>query len=486
MTSPLFSALRQYPNKGISLDNFTQRIEAQLALQTELLSRNPPESMPVWHAKDADSEIVFLRVLTGSNDKDLVEWLYNKCISGYTDFYGDNLLAIAVRCGDEILLNYLHQTNREKLRELALAISNDGNTIFHACAEGGSENNLQIIAQCLGAVFVQLPPDELKLELCASENQNFLVRAPFGIDINQQDNRESGDTPLISAVRNNNPKMVADLIRFGANVHQCNKKGWYPIHVAAEKGFVDIVGVLLGAGAVVNQPTNNVVWGDTPLIRAVRNNNPKMVAHLISFGADVNQCNKNGWYPIHLAAEKGFIEISCILLDAGAVVDQPQDNQWGDTPLIISVSNNKIETVKHLIVRGASVHKCNKKGLYPIYIAADKGFIDIVCVLLDAGADVDQQAINKHGDIYKKALRIAIINNQQKIMQKLIAAGASVWRWRGLPVPPEFLDFLLDNYPHHYLVLVKTEKAELVKMISNRQLIPKSAALIGETISEAK
>ena len=236
MSSPLFIALKQYQNKEISLDEFTQQIEAQLTLQNQLWSGESNESMPVWSAKEVNSEIQFLCALTKSNDPYLLEWLYNKCISGYTNFYGDNLLIIAIERSDEILLNYLHQRNPEKLKELVLATSNEGLYPLHIAVNEG---------------FIEIT--------------DILLSA--GADVNQQADSEWGDTPLISAVHTNNTNMVNHLLARGASVHQCNKKGFYPLHIAAENGFIEITGILLSAGADVNQQEDSE-WGDTPHIQS--------------------------------------------------------------------------------------------------------------------------------------------------------------------------------------------------------------------------
>ena len=278
--------------------------------------------------------------------------------------------------------------------------------------------------------------------------------------------------------------MVSHLLARGASIHQCNKKGFYPLHIVVDEDLTEITDILLNAGAAINQQEDNE-WGDTPLTIAVCANKTSMVSHLLARGASVHQCNKKGFYPLHIAAENGFIEITNILLSAGAAVNQQADNVWGDTPLVTAISNNNANMVSHLIARGASVQLCNKQGCYPIHFAAENGDINIMNILLNEGnAFVDQRLnIKRRPDT---ALTIAIRNKHQQIMQRLVDAGANPKLCKEIEIPQEFFDFLIHHHPDAYLDLMKIEKRELDTKIKNKMPIPKTATLIGETISGIK
>lgn len=66
---------------------------------------------------------------------------------------------------------------------------------------------------------------------------------------------------------------------------------WTPLHHAACAGHVEIVHVLLEAGAAVDAPALN---GATPLMRAIQSSRPSCVDVLLKAGADVNAENKIG------------------------------------------------------------------------------------------------------------------------------------------------------------------------------------------------
>lgn len=89
--------------------------------------------------------------------------------------------------------------------------------------------------------------------------------------------------------RNHENKDTAEfLILEGADVNAKSKSGNTPLHVAAETGLNEIVGLLLDHSADVNARNNS---GETPLDVALKekyNNTEGVVKILLSHGADIN------------------------------------------------------------------------------------------------------------------------------------------------------------------------------------------------------
>lgn len=67
--------------------------------------------------------------------------------------------------------------------------------------------------------------------------------------------------------------------------------GWTPLHHACHAGQLDIIKLLVEAGADVNSPTFS---GATPLMRAIESSRPCCVEYLIKSGATVTAENKSG------------------------------------------------------------------------------------------------------------------------------------------------------------------------------------------------
>lgn len=133
--------------------------------------------------------------------------------------------------------------------------------------------------------------------------------------------------------------------------------GWTPFMVAAERGYLRIVRVLLRHGARVSASTEN---GHTALHISIQNKHLAVSKTLIRAGADLEAnatcCTRGpgkigGYTPLHLAADIGFCEGMMALIGAGANIDSYLNN--GATPLYLSACCGKLEALRVLIRAGA-------------------------------------------------------------------------------------------------------------------------------------
>ena len=68
-------------------------------------------------------------------------------------------------------------------------------------------------------------------------------------------------------------------------------------------------------------------------------------------GVMVNQKNESGWTPLHLAANKGKIEVVETLIAAGADINAVAGNGW--TPLAVAANCGHLQLTTHLRNQGA-------------------------------------------------------------------------------------------------------------------------------------
>ena len=90
--------------------------------------------------------------------------------------------------------------------------------------------------------------------------------------------------------------------------------------------------------------------GHSPLILAAYNNQPLIAQKLIEHGADVNFTFSQG-AAIHGAAFKGYLNVVSLLVNNGAVLDEPDQNKT--TPLIYATLFGHTDVAKFLFERGA-------------------------------------------------------------------------------------------------------------------------------------
>ncbi|XP_023665526.1 histone-lysine N-methyltransferase EHMT2 isoform X7 [Paramormyrops kingsleyae] len=93
---------------------------------------------------------------------------------------------------------------------------------------------------------------------------------------------------------------------------------------------------------------------------------------------------------LHAAAQRGFLEICYLLIQAGAKVDTPDKSLR--TPLLEAIINNHVEVVRYLIQSGACVYHTEDDGSTGLHHAAKLGNLDIVNLLLGTGqVDINAQ-----------------------------------------------------------------------------------------------
>ena len=77
--------------------------------------------------------------------------------------------------------------------------------------------------------------------------------------------------------------------------------------------------------------------------------------------------DKDGSTPLHCAAWNGREDVAAILLDAGADInDHNQNGHWGTTPLHAAAHGNQKQVAALLIARGADLEARNLNGRTPL------------------------------------------------------------------------------------------------------------------------
>ncbi|MCY3538150.1 MAG: ankyrin repeat domain-containing protein [Cyanobacteria bacterium MAG IRC4_bin_6] len=81
---------------------------------------------------------------------------------------------------------------------------------------------------------------------------------------------------------------------------------------------------------------------------------------------------------------KGFAGLSSLASDIGEEQPVPKD---GWTPLHVAADSETLEVIKVLVDGGADLNARNEDGLTPLHVATQERNPEVVKMLLDAGAD---------------------------------------------------------------------------------------------------
>ena len=141
-----------------------------------------------------------------------------------------------------------------------------------------------------------------------------------------------------------------------------------PLMVAVAEEDARMVAVLVKKGADLDRMDQDGV--NSPLIAALLDESSRMVKLLVSLGADVNKANTWGGSPLHFAVCVGCTESAALLIEKGARVNAKADN--GETPLHDAAIFGKNQVAELLIAKGADVNAKGNEGKTPLHIAKDE------------------------------------------------------------------------------------------------------------------
>jgi ankyrin repeat protein len=229
----------------------------------------------------------------------------------------------------------------------------------------------------------------------------------------------------------------------GVDVDLRDDDGMTAISYAAMWNHDSVLNLLhLVGGASLNVQDND---GDTPVIQAAYNNSPDALELLISFGADTSVKNKDGKCALQYALDKQYIKCATILkthLRKKSVLEDESvtpfttsamfacDNkkvravkmEYGAFPLHKSCGAGLMEEVKILIASGLNVEEKNGFGWSPLYYASSRNHPDVMKVLKEAGASLED-VMSHSGDTLAM---VAAENDCPESMAYLIQEGIDI------------------------------------------------------------
>jgi ankyrin repeat protein len=275
-----------------------------------------------------------------------------------------------------------------------------------------------------------------------------------GANVNQTSEYEW--TPLLTATNNRHYRLGKYLMERGANVNLANKGGWTPLYLATDNrnieggdypvpkpdmDHLEYITLLLGhdadpnARAKENTLTRTIFtmqWfyeaGATPFVRAAQSSDTALMQLLLDYGADPFLATDNGDTALTATAGIGWVE--------GVTYERsPKDT---------------LEAARMLLDLGLDPNGANREGRTPLMGAALKGRSEVVQLLVDRGASLDQrdggsrdtdnsvsalaghtwQAVDYADGLVRVGVQSAVARTETAaLIRKLLTD-------RGLPVPP--------------------------------------------------
>jgi len=223
-----------------------------------------------------------------------------------------------------------------------------------------------------------------------------------------------GSTALHWAAHWDDVAAADALIKAGANPRASTRLGATPMSVAAENGSAAMIARLLAAGVDANTPF--LADNETALMLAARAGSADGVKLLLDAGANIEARDSlKETTALSWAAEQKHPSVVALLLSRGA------DPKAASKVVIpkgraAAADADEVETTSALPANANA-----KGGLTALMVATREGSLPIMKMLLDGGADINQQSGNG-----STPLLVAVQNGDAAADRLLLEAGANV------------------------------------------------------------
>ncbi|MDR0321171.1 MAG: ankyrin repeat domain-containing protein [Treponema sp.] len=193
---------------------------------------------------------------------------------------------------------------------------------------------------------------------------------------------------LINASEKGDVQTVKSLLKEGVYIHSQDKEGRCALVAAAYKNNLEIVDLLIAAGADVNMKDNTIQ--SAYLISTMEGcGYIELLRKVLKAGADVHSTDSDNGTGLIRASDRGHVEIIKELLKTDIRVNHI--NRIGWTALLEAIilgggDERHTEVVRLLIDAGADVNLADKDGVTPLAHAKNRNYTGIIKILESSGA----------------------------------------------------------------------------------------------------
>lgn len=127
---------------------------------------------------------------------------------------------------------------------------------------------------------------------------------------------------------------------------------------------------------------------------AAQQNQPALCRDLLSYGvygdlcAQINFKGEQDWTALHVAADLGHTDVCKVLMQCAEEIDLDAHTQTGKTPLHLAAAKGFLDMVQILVNAGASLNEQDIEGNTPLHVASKEGYSELVEWLLGKSPDV--------------------------------------------------------------------------------------------------
>lgn len=260
----------------------------------------------------------------------------------------------------------------------------------------------------------------------------------------------TGYSPLIIASAHGHVDAVEYLVKAGSDVDAVHDNKVTALMYGAAHGHIDVMKVLIkkGKASLDAKHTN----GGTALLEAASGGKYDAMKLLVDSGATFDYFDDDGVSPLMAIASQGDVDGQTVIIEALKKLKTPEEltehinelSYSGGSSVMFAAAGGHLECAKQLMEYGADIVKIARAGegyeerlaqmiaegqvqeeephvdgVTALHVAAQGGYLDMVNMLLEAGADVSHL-----DDAKRSALVLAVQGNHGEVASVLVAAGS--------------------------------------------------------------
>ena len=256
----------------------------------------------------------------------------------------------------------------------------------------------------------------ISVESGSGDSAKVLIEAGARVNIVNDNNL----SPLHLAATHGVADIAKILLDHEAEVDTVNSADQTPLHAACGHGNVDMVDLLLEHEAEIEHRDKD---GMTPLLTAVKFGHVTVLKKLLHHGALVTVIDKDDRSPLYLAAERNHMKCLRTLVKTSSIDWLMRRNdRWDNTAIHVASSGGNLDIVMALIEAGAQIDNKNEDEQTPVHLAAKHGRLKVLKYILGH----DRYSVNDEDFESQTALHLASSGGHDDIVQELIRAGADI------------------------------------------------------------
>lgn len=335
--------------------------------------------------------------------------------------------------------------------DVSLTDHNDTPALFYA-VKAGDLNSVKLLVQKHDNTNHKDKNGQTALLIACEEDHTDIVEFLLTkkVDIKVQNKIQM--TPMLISSKNGNKKIMKMLLKADAQLCDETLEGIGILGMASINNNIAMVTWLLASGKMREVDVKDKLER-TPLYLCSYKGLSDMVKLLHKYGANLNHKDADNTTALMVASQEGHLSIIEYLLKNK--VDHRVTSKKGLSAHSYAVLNNKVEVVSILETYGCGsqvaqmslqskllmacfegnevavqellvgnnhlVNSVTFDNKTPIMLASQEGFVNIIKVLQDKGADINYQC-----ETGFNALFYAVIGNQVKVIRYLLDNGSSV------------------------------------------------------------